>query len=86
MEPLKAKANSTYQSIKDMYPEQLFLSKKETATVLGISTSGVLNYINAKNGVLLKSTKFGSSSQSSVRILISDLAIFIDSLSSSKGV
>ena len=82
---MKPLVNSTYQSIKDIYPEQLFLSKKETGNILGISTSGVLNYINAKNGVQLKSTKFGSSSQSSVRILISDLANFIDALSSVNG-
>lgn len=81
---MQIKINSTYQTLKDIYPEQLFLTKKETAKVLGISESGILNYMNS-NSLKLKSTKFGTSSKSAVRIKLSDLANFIDKLSSLEG-
>ena len=71
--------NSTYQSLKDIFPQQLFLTKKETAKVLGISESSVLNYMNSS---FLQYTRYGTGKKSSVRISLQHLSIFIDELSS----
>ena len=73
---------STFHMLRNIYPDKLFLNKNETGNILGISESGVLNYINSNNSVKLKSTKFGTSSKSALRIKLSDLATFIDELSS----
>ncbi len=78
---MQIKINSTYQSLKDIYPNKLFLTKKETSNILGVSESTILKYMNSSI-LSLKSTKFGTGSKSSVRIKLSDLAIFIDSLTS----
>jgi len=70
------------QKLMEQFENKLLLSKKEVASVLGVSLSSVDNYINADENAL-DSVKLGSGKKSAIRVPIESLANFLTNL---KGV
>lgn len=68
--------NGILQMLKDMFPNQITLNKKEVSGVMGISLSTLDNYI-ARGYKLPKYIKMGNSKNSVVRFNIVDVAKFL---------
>lgn len=75
----------TLNILKDNFNNKVLVTVQEAADTLGVSRSSVNNYINLKTNSL-KSVKLGGTKKSSIRIMLVDLANFIDNLHTSKEV
>ena len=71
--------------LMEQFDNKLLLSKKEVASVLGVSLSSVDNYINADVNAL-QCVKLGTGKKSAIRIPIESLAHFIANLKSTSNI
>ena len=71
--------NDILQKLMEKFDNKLLLSKKEVASVLGVSLSSVDNYINADENAL-DSVKLAAGKKSAIRVPIESLANFLTNL------
>ena len=71
--------NDILKKLMEQFDNKLLLSKKDVASVLGVSISSVDNYINTDINAL-DSVKLSSGKKSAIRIPIESLASFIANL------